>query len=218
MFDFLKDEKFLNSYNEGKRTGALRNHSGDIRYRAYIACYFSKYASKLDGDFVECGVGRGLLSKTIVTYLNFEKINKFFYLFDTFEGIPIEQGKNKKEKEMMNLLNTISYQGNYYNEVRQTFSKYQNVKLIRGVVPESLKKISLNKISYLSMDMNNSYAEIECIKFFWDKIINSGIVLLDDYATNDAFKEQKDSWDKFSQEKNFDILTLPTGQGLIIKN
>ena len=68
------------------------------------------------------------------------------------------------------------------------------------------------------MDMNNAFAEMEAIKFFWDKIVNYGIVLLDDYATHDGFKEQKISWDKFAKDKNFEILTLPTGQGLIVKN
>ena len=76
--DFLYDEKFMNAYKEGKKTGALKNmadnvrselYNGDIHYRAYIACYFAKYCSKLDGDFVECGVGKGLLSKMIVSYL-----------------------------------------------------------------------------------------------------------------------------------------------------
>lgn len=218
IFDFLNDQKFINSYNEGKKTGALKNHPCDIHYRAYIACYFSKYASKLDGDFIECGVGQGILSKTIVTYLNFEKINKFFYLFDTYEGIPLNQAKNKTEKDMMNFFNTIHFQGNYYENVRKTFSNYHNVKLIKGTIPESLKNVSINKISYLSMDMNNAFGEIEAIKFFWDKIVNSGIVLLDDYATHDGVKEQKISWDKFAKSKNFEILTLPTGQGLIIKN
>ena len=216
IFDFLHDEKFINSYNEGKKTGAVK--TGDIHYRAYFACYFSKYASKLDGDFVECGVGKGILSKTIVTYLNFEKINKFFYLFDTYEGIPLKQGKNHAERGMMNFLNTIHFQGNYYDKVCKTFSNYSNVKIIKGMIPDSLRNISINKVSYLSMDMNNAFAEMEAIKFFWDKIVNYGIVLLDDYATHDGFKEQKISWDKFAKDKNIEILTLPTGQGLIIKN
>jgi len=218
IFDFLKDEKFINSYNEGKKTGALKNHPTDIRYRAYIACYFSKYASKLDGDFVECGVGKGILSKTIVTYLNFEKINKTFYLIDTYEGIPLKQGKNQTEREMMQFLNTIHFQGNYYDEVCKNFSNYSNVKIIKGIIPESFKDISINKVSYLSIDMNNAFAEIEAIKFFWNKIINHGIILLDDYAYGDEFSEQKRSWDEFVKDKNHEILTLPTGQGLIIKN
>ena len=230
--DFLYDEKFMNAYKEGKKTGALKNwpveylsefYSGDIHYRAYIACYFAKYCSKLEGDFVECGVGKGLLSKTIVSYLNFAKINKNFFLFDTFEGIPIHQGKDS-EIEMMNFLNKIYYneysgkEGNYYNDVCKTFLNYPNVKIIKGIIPESFKDISINKVSYLSIDMNNAFAEIEAIKFFWNKIINHGIILLDDYAYGEEFSEQKRSWDKFIKDKNHEILTLPTGQGLIIKN
>ena len=91
--DFLCNEKFMKAYNEGEKTGALKNHVGNIHYRAYIACYFAKYCVKLEGDFVECGVGKGLLSKTIVSYLNFEKTGKTFFLFDTFEGIPTQKEK-----------------------------------------------------------------------------------------------------------------------------
>ena len=221
--DFLYNEKFMNAYNEGKKTGALKNYSGDIHYRAYIACYFAKYCSRLDGDFVECGVGKGFFSKIIVSYLNFEKINKFFFLFDTFEGIPIRQGKDC-EIEMMNFMNKLHYhdfsrkEGNYYKQVCETFLNYPNVKIIKGVVPESLKDISINKVSYFSVDMNNAFAEIEAIKFFWNKIVSYGIVLLDDYAFGEEFAEQKKCWDKFAKDKNLEILTLPTGQGLIIKN
>ena len=230
--DFLYDEKFMNAYKEGKKTGALKNmadsirselYSGDIHYRAYIACYFAKYCSKLDGDFVECGVGKGLLSKTIVSYLNFAKINKNFFLFDTFEGIPIHQGKDC-EIENMNFLNKIYYndysgkEGNYYNDVCKTFSNYPNVKIIKGIIPESFKDISINKVSYLHIDMDNAFAEVEAIKFFWNKIINYGIILLNDYAYGEEFSEQKRSWDEFIKDKNHEILTLPTGQGLIIKN
>ena len=221
--DCLNDEKFVNAYNEGEKTGAIKNHPGDIHYRAYIACYFAKYCSRLDGDFVECGVGKGFFSKIIVSYLNFEKINKFFFLFDTFEGIPIHQGKDC-EIAMMNLMNKIHYhdfsrkEGNYYNHVCKTFLNYPNVKIIKGIVPESLKDISINKVSYFSVDMNNAFAEIEAIKFFWNKIVSYGIVLLDDYAFGEEFAEQKKCWDKFAKDKNLEILTLPTGQGLIIKN
>ena len=219
IFDFLHDDKFINSYNEAKKTGAIKNHPTDIHYRAYIACYFAKYSSRLDGDFVECGVGKGFLAKTIVGYLNFEKINKFFYLFDTFKGIPIEQAKTEEEKKTMQWLNdNIHSTEDCFNEVSKTFSNYPKVKLVKGTIPDSLKDSSVNKVSFLSIDMNNAFAEMEAIKFFWNKIVNHGIVLLDDYAYSEAHREQKKCWDEFAKDKNFEILTLPTGQGLIIKN
>ena len=217
--DFLKDKKFVNAYNKSKTiTQALKNHPGeDILYRTYIACFCAKYALKISGDFVECGVGKGMLSRTIVDYLKFENVKKKFYLIDTFSGIPIKQAANIKEKKNMEFLNTLNFSGSYLKHIHLIFKKYNNVKIIEGKIPEILKKSSIKKISYLSIDMNNAYAEIETIKFFYNKITKGGIVLLDDYAYGKSFILQKIYWDKFAKSKGIQILTLPTGQGLIIK-
>lgn len=66
--------------------------------------------------------------------------------------------------------------------------------------------------------MNNAKAEISAIEFLWDKLVLGGIIVLDDYAYGEEFREQKNAWDKFAAKKQFKILTLPTGQGLIIKS
>jgi len=217
IFDFLKDKKFLDSYNEGKKTGALDVHGGDIHYRAYFAVYFANLCKSLDGDFLECGVGKGLLAKTIVTYLNFNLVDKDFYLVDTFEGIPISQAMTEEEEKSMEWLNLHSFKGDYFQEIQKTFANYKRVKLIKGQVPEILKNIKTEKISFISMDMNNAFAEMKCIEYFWSKITKHGVVLLDDYAYSVQFKEQKKSWDEFAKGKGIEILTLPTGQGLLIK-
>ena len=65
--------------------------------------------------------------------------------------------------------------------------------------------------------MNNSYAEMSAIKFFFSLVSKGGLILLDDYAYDEMFRSTKNAWDKYAKKKNFDILTLPTGQGLIIK-
>ena len=70
----------------------------------------------------------------------------------------------------------------------------------------------------MSIDLNNAFAEIKAIEFFWDKLVSHGVVLLDDYAYSESYRLQKSSWDKFAKSKNLEILTLPTGQGLLIKN
>jgi hypothetical protein len=53
---FLAGENFLRAYQLGAQTNS--RHGLSIRWRAYIACWAGSYASKLDGDFVECGVNR----------------------------------------------------------------------------------------------------------------------------------------------------------------
>ena len=56
------------------------------------------------------------------------------------------------------------------------------------------------------------------IEYLWEKLVIGGVVVLDDYDYGPEFMEQKYAWDKFAALKDFEILTLPTGQGLIIKN
>lgn len=217
IVDFLRDKKFMNSYNAGKKTGALNNHSGDIHYRAYIACYCANYAKKIKGDFIECGVGKGIMAATIVNYLNFNKLNKCFYLIDTYEGIPIDKNLKNNELRVAKLLNKTHFKGNYYKIIKKNFKKYPKVKIIKGKIPLILKKIIINKISFLHLDMNNSYAEISAAKILFKKISKGGLVLLDDYSNSELFRELKNSWDEYSRLNNFNILSLPTGQGLIIK-
>ena len=214
---FLFDEKFQSAYQSAIADNALGNHPCKTQYRAYIACWAAQQVQSIDGDFVECGVNLGILSKTIVDYVGFQKQrNRTFFLFDTFCGIPesqlssaeIKSGKTNK---------TFGYH-DIFEVAKKRFSGYENVKLIKGIVPESLKSTKISKISYLSIDMNNAKAEIEAGNFFWDKIVSGGIVLLDDYAYGPEFVEQRNEWNSFARKRNIHILALPTGQGLIIKN
>lgn len=215
--DFIKDKKFINAYEHGKKTGALNNHPGDIHFRAYIACFCAQYATKLEGDFIECGVGKGMMSTTICHYINFNSIKKKFYLIDTFNGIPIEESYNQNEMKTAKYLNKIHFNYNYYNEILNNFKNFPSVNIIQGKVPEILKKLNINKISFLHLDMNNGYAEIQAFDFFFHKISTGGLILLDDYSYDEMFREMKNKWDFYAKENNFEILTLPTGQGLIIK-
>jgi O-methyltransferase len=218
LVDFLKNKKFIDSYNIGKKTGALNNHNGDIHYRAYIACFCANYANNIKGDFVECGVGKGIIATTIVNYLDFNKLKKKFYLIDTYSGIPIDNNLKNKELKVAKFLNDLHFEGDYYDIIKKNFKSFPKVKLIKGKIPEILKKININKVSFLHLDMNNSYAEINAAKFFFKKISKGGLILLDDYCNGELFREIKNSWDNYAKLNNFNILSLPTGQGLIIKN
>ena len=138
---FMHDDKFKLAYEEAfslidiKTTKAIRfTH---VYWRAHIVTWAAKQAIKVDGDFVECGVWWGFLSKIICNYTNFEKYdNKKFYLIDTW-GDPKNENLENKEK----------YTDDIFQKVKQRFEKYPNVNLIRGRVPEILEEVSVKKIA-----------------------------------------------------------------------
>ncbi len=214
---FMADKKFLDSYNKGKKLGALDGHPSDIHFRAYIACWASKYALNLDGDFLECGVGKALLSKTIVEYLDFKTIQKKFYLFDTYQGIPCDVGINDVENNNIEFLNKAHFNEDYYHKVSQFFKGYDNVILCKGRIPDSFDGVPIQRLAYISIDMNNATAEMAAINYLWEFLVVGGVIVLDDYAYGVEFLAQKEAWDNFAKKIGTPILTLPTGQGLLFK-
>ena len=64
--------------------------------------------------------------------------------------------------------------------------------------------------------MNCALPEIEAFKYIWPNLVQGGIVVLDDYGWR-GHEVQYEAFNKLSKELGFLILSLPTGQGLIIK-
>jgi hypothetical protein len=58
--------------------------------------------------------------------------------------------------------------------------------------------------------------EIAAIQFVWERLVPGAVVLLDDYAYYGYFS-QKLAMDQFAREKGINIMSLPTGQGLVLK-
>jgi O-methyltransferase len=210
--DFMKDEKFVGAYKAGKATNSWGG--ADVHWRVHVVLWAANQVKNLEGDFVECGVNKGGFSRAILEYLNFNALGKTFYLLDTFQGLD----NDLLTEEEVNAGRVAHFEGVYedcYAQVLNTF-KGHNVKIIKGRVPETLSMVSSTKICYLSIDMNNVVPEIATINYFWDKLVTGAIVVLDDYAymTCDL---QYDAFNTFASQKGIKILSLPTGQGIIIK-
>lgn len=71
-------------------------------------------------------------------------------------------------------------------------------------------------MAYLSIGMNIVPPEIAAMEFYWQRLAAGAVVLPDDgaWATHRA---RKVAFDAFAEVRQAMILTLPTGQGLIIR-
>jgi SAM-dependent methyltransferase len=215
--EFMDDPAFRKAYERGVRAAG-----DDYRWhwRVHIALWAGACAARLKGDFVECGVNRGFLSSAIMEYLDWDSSGKHFYLLDTFRGLDErfvssgDKASGALEKNRKNLASGFYVLG--IEEVRANFSQWKNVSLIEGSIPETLPQVCTEKIAYLHLDMNCSPPEIAALRFFWDRLVPGAVVLFDDYAYH-GYVSQKIAMDQFAQEKQIEIVSLPTGQGLLLK-
>jgi O-methyltransferase len=206
--DFCNDARFMRAYQMARETGSW--NGSDLRWRVYTACWAAKHASVLPGDFVECGVNRGGMSLAVMEYIDFNALKKRFFLLDTYCGFPESMAASASPA------NLHSYR-NCYDDVIRTFKPFPGARVIAGSVPDTLQQVETDKVCYLSIDMNCAEPEIAAMNFFWKKLVPGALVLLDDYAFSNSYRQQKQAFDSLAEELNFNILSLPTGQGLIVK-
>ena len=64
--------------------------------------------------------------------------------------------------------------------------------------------------------MNCAAPEIAAAEFFRDNLVSGAVIVLDDYGWK-GYIEQKKAFDDFASRKGVQVLSLPTGQGLIFK-
>ncbi len=209
--DFIKAPRFAAAYAAAAATNPWEGFT--LQWRVYVVCWFANQAKHLEGDFVECGVNTGAYARAVVEYTNFNTTGKVFYLLDTFGGL-VEDLVSEEEKNSGIAQYFGTYQ-NVYDQVKATFKDF-NVKIIKGPVPDTLSLVGAERIAYLSIDMNCVAPEIAAINFFWDKLVPGAVVILDDYGFP-MHIHQKIAFDEFAQNKGIEILSLPTGQGIIIK-
>ena len=215
---FINDKKFSDAYAAGINSGHKLAGTGgkplNLQWRVHMCCWAARHASRLEGDFVECGVNTGIFSLAVCNFLDFNQLDKTFFLFDTFSGIP-EKQMSESEYEPRRAENQLMYE-ECYDLAKSNFSGFPNVRIVKGEVPESLDSVDIERVAYLSLDMNIARPEIAALNHYWDKLVTGAIVILDDYGWL-HYREQYDAVNVFAAEHDVMVATLPTGQGLIIK-
>ncbi len=209
--DFLNNSRFEKAYCSAIEHCTARRIDPHIRWRARIFEYFFK--QKLGGKCVEIGTGFGFcfyfaLSKAELDGENLAAtsvvlIDKFdMSIVDKTTGIPTG-GMNQRYAPSS-------------EHVRSTFSRFPSVEIVQGFVPQVLSVTDLRDISFLHLDLNAALPEVSALEMLWPELLPGSVIILDDYGFPD-FAESQKQHDKLAQRLGYDILALPTGQGLILK-
>jgi Macrocin-O-methyltransferase (TylF) len=215
---FRRDPAFQASYNRGVH--ASWGVDPQFEWRVHIALWAATEALRSPGDFVECGVNAGFMSSAIMQHLDWASLARRYYLIDTFSG-PVMSKYSEQEinlgrvKVAQDALAAGSYRTNL-DDTRSNFGQWPNAIIVQGGVPEVLPTLELNEIAFLHLDLNCAEPECAALKYFWPKLSPGGFVLLDDYCYT-GYEWHTETLSQVARSLGAEVLSLPTGQGLIRK-
>jgi O-methyltransferase len=169
--------------------------------------YVSKHQIK--GDIVECGVWRGGSSMLgALTLLSNNDQDRNLYLYDTFEGMnaPTESDISVNGEPA-----SETWQGKFkcfadYNDVKSNMTKtnypIDKIKLIKGMVEDTIPNIIPEKISILRLDTDWYESTYHELVNLYPKLVIGGILIIDDYG---FWKGSRKAVDQYFEENNIPI-------------
>jgi hypothetical protein len=219
--DFVAEPRFVAAM-ESAVTDFEHAYGTHPPWNFHVLLWVASQAMKLPGDLVQCGVFNGTDAAAIVQYTNFgAHPDKRLYLLDTFVGVPEEQWTPTEIARRANAAQWLYKEvGDRYFSVVERFKAYPNVRVIRGKVPDTLDQVDSPAIATLFLDMNCAAPEAAAMEFFWERIVPGGMIFSDDYGHSMGggyHFEQKQAFDEFAARVGLEVLSLPTGQGLLVK-
>jgi hypothetical protein len=215
---FRDTPSFRAAYARGVK--ASGGFDPQIEWRVHVALWVAHAASRVSGDFVECGVNAGFMSSAILESLDWGRSGKRFYLVDTFSGPVLTQySEDEIKRGRLHAANDAIARGAYVtslDRVRANYSEWPNIEIVQGVVPEVLPRVGVKNVAFLHLDMNCAYPERAALEYFWDALSPHAMVLFDDYAYY-GHEGLAEAINVSAAALGAKVLSLPTGQGLIIK-
>ena len=205
---FYEDAAFMGAF----RAEATRGQESSLLWRLHVLAWAAEHCRHLEGDFVECGVFEGFSTAVLARYLDFARLPRRWYLYDTFSGIPEHQLNS-------DATNPLPYTDpGLHARVVERFRPYPNILVIRGQVPEVLcgPAPAPQRIAFMHIDMNSADAELGALEQLFDRMVPGGVLVLDDYGWF-HHREQRHVEDAYFQRQGYRVLELPTGQGMVIR-
>jgi len=202
---FLDDEKFVKGINSRLSGDAYNDNAvlGTI-WRSHTMCWAGQQCLGVEGDYVEAGYYSGDTVRMVVDYVGFGDLDKRYWLYDLFDN----------DGDVTEFL--PGHAGGLYEKTVAKFTDFENVRIIKGKIPDSFEQGAPEKIALLHIDMNNAPSERATLEALYDRVQPGGIFVFDDYGWV-QYRAQKDSADEFMAQRGKKILELPTGQGFAVR-
>jgi hypothetical protein len=205
---FQDDEEFQESK---AKTVQQIGRDFEIDWRSQVFLWCLKSTLNLPGWAVELGTGKAWMFTMALNHPAIENLGNV-QLIDRFSTSAVDKLTGAE-------LPATSHQSYSDNpgELESRFAQEKGVRITKGELPEVLLNLDIPQIKFLHVDLNAAEPEVQSLRLLWERLVPGAFVLLDDFGSPE-FSESRKLMTQLSKELSFDILGMPTGQGLIIKN
>jgi O-methyltransferase len=219
----------LAPFNQLEKSKEVRYSQIYTKYSNYTMISKDVFTANLDlclnfqhlqGVVVECGVWRGGMIAAMSEVLGDRK----YFLFDSFEGLPTAKEIDGES--------AIAWQKDtggdfyfdnckaeiYYAEQAMSLSPIKDYQLVKGWFSETLPNFDFNEqIAILRLDADWYESTIQCLDYLYPKVIEGGLIILDDYYTWDGCSRAVHDY-LSSNKLTARIRSLKGGNCYIVKN
>ena len=228
IFENIKLENNIDFFKLWKETYKIVNPSKSLDLnnmltalrinQSFYLCKYFIFAKDLKGDFLECGVLKGFSSyllRSLEDQLFKDTINNYF-LIDSFEGLSdfLDEDKSLNPDIIQNKKGDLKAN---IEDVKVLFNQFKNVNIIKGWIPKVFESLDeKNKYKFVHIDVDLYQPTFDSLNYIYDKIVEGGILITDDYRSP-SFPGNQKAWEKYFNSKNIRSLSLPSGQAVVIK-
>ncbi len=228
IFENIKLENNIDFFKLWKETYKIVNPSKSLDLnnmltairinKSFYLCKYFIFTKDLKGDFLECGVLKGFSSyllRSLEDQLFKDTINNYF-LIDSFEGLSdfLDEDKSLNPDIIQNKKGDLKAN---IEDVKVLFNQFKNVNIIKGGIPKVFESLDeKNKYKFVHIDVDLYQPTFDSLNYIYDKIVEGGILITDDYRSP-SFPGNQKAWEKYFNSKNIRSLSLPSGQAVVIK-
>ena len=185
--------------------------------------------STVNGDFVECGVWKGgAIGLMALANLKYSTQRRNLHLFDSFTEICAPDSTIDGKRAINEVKSILGNKAKFSGEKEALTGLYdrfggpgtieENKKLLdkiikypeknlfyhkgwfQDIVPISSK--SIDKIAILRLDGDWYESTKICLDYLYDKVVDGGVIIIDDYGSYDGCKN---AVDEFLQSRNMKV-------------
>jgi len=205
--------KLLSFYKDKKIVELIKSVKNEVDFtfypiEAYHVFSIAQSQSRIEGEMAEVGVYQGGSAKLICE----AKKGKNLHLFDTFEGLP--EVSHQDTHFGTKYWKTGEFSNTNLENVKKYLSKYTEVKFYKGKFPETANPIKEIKFSFVHLDVDLYQSTIDCLNFFFPRMVIGGVILTHDYHTAGV----KRAFEEFFQHKHIPWIELSGSQCMVIKS